>query len=151
MIQLQETKTSYPYGPMFVSDEDIVSIMKDSEIYNIEGIPVDRIAEGYPLRTETETRIYSWGTGDMKDVIIYSILVKNKSTDTLKDCWLAGVYDFDITLLSNALFGSSNDRCRFVNEDTTLNLGACWTDTTAGEGGHGFGYMGVAMLENTCS
>ena len=144
----KRNKTSYPLGPMFISDEDIVSIMKDTDLSKYGDGAVVRKSQGYPLGLEVESRIYSWGSNDLKDVLIQSILFKNKSKDTLKECWLGGFYEHDIAQFSNSLNGAGNDKCRFIDEDTLLNLAIGWTDTTYYDSGRGFGYIGICMLES---
>ena len=132
---------------MFVSDEDLVSIFKDTDLSRYDGGAVKRKADGYPLGLQVESRIYTWKNTDMKDFIILTYLIQNISNDTLLDCHLGGIYDVDITLLTNTK-GASNDRCRYFDEDTTLNLAVGWTETTEGEGGKGFGYIGLSLLES---
>lgn len=146
---IQRNTTNYPLGPLFVSDEDILSIFKDTDLSHFEGYQGvnTRQADGYPLGLQCESRIYSWSQADMKDVIIHSYLIENKSNDTIKNCWIAGVYDVDIGWIPDGIKGAMNDHVRFYNEDASLNLAVGWTDTTEWEAGKGFGYIGVSLLE----
>ncbi|MBE2189049.1 MAG: T9SS type A sorting domain-containing protein [Desulfobulbaceae bacterium] len=137
---------NYPEGPLFISEEDLITVFKDTDLRLYEG-GASRANMGYPLRMQFESHIYSWGQGDMHDVVIQYYVIENKSSETYKDCWFAGVYDPDIALSSNALNGASNDRVRYFEEED-LNLVVAWTDTSAGEGGHGFGYMGITLLQS---
>ena len=136
-----------PFGPLFVSDEDIVSTFKDTDLRFYEGGKANRLAQGYPLKVQVESSIYSWGNGDMHDIIIQSYVLENKSEDTYTDCWFAPVYDVDIAVKSSGSIGAINDRVKFYNEDSTLNLAVGWTGTDKGEEGKGFGYIGFSMLE----
>ncbi len=143
----QRNLSNYPMGPLFVSDEDIYSVFKDTDLSQYEGGVQRRKNEGYPLGLEVESRIYTWKQGDMKDVVILSCLVHNKSEDTLKECWFAGIYDVDITYKPNGHVGATNDRIKYFNDDSTLNLAVGWSDATKGDSGRGLGYIGVSMLE----
>jgi hypothetical protein len=140
----QRNTGSYPYGPMFVSDEDIVSTFKDTDTRYIEGSPQFR---SYPLRLQGESRIYSWGSNELKDIVLQSYLITNMSDDTLMNCWFAGVYDVDIAYAPNAAKGAGNDRTTFFSNDSTLELAVAWSEGNMGEFGKGFGYLGIAMLE----
>ncbi len=144
----------YPKGPMFISDEDFNSVMKDTYYSMIED---DSIREkyyrrGYPLRTEVEQRVYSWETGNMKDVIVVSYIIENKSEDTIYHCYVAHVSDADIghyndTLPKLTVKQAENDYARFYSEDSTLNMGYVWSAATNGDSGYGLGYMGLSLLE----
>lgn len=140
--------TDYPLGPMFVSDEDVVSVYKDSDVRYYDGAVVVRRPQGYPLGLQVESRIYSWGNGEMKDVVIMSYLMQNTSNDTLRNCWFAGVYDADIADSINLNKGASNDRFSYFSDDSSQNLVYGWTQTDAGELGKGLGYIGFSMLES---
>ena len=143
----KRNRADYPLGPMFVSDEDIVTVSKDTQLDRYDGGQSIRAGEGFPLRCQYETRIYTWGSGDMKDVVIISYLIQNKSTDTLHDCWFAPVYDADIALFTNSQNGATNDRFSYFADDSSQNLAYGWTETNQGELGNGFGYLGVSLLE----
>ncbi|MDT3737962.1 MAG: T9SS type A sorting domain-containing protein [Candidatus Kapabacteria bacterium] len=136
-----------PFGPLFVSDEDIVSTFKDTDLNFYEGGYQIRKERGYPLRVQVESSIYSWGEGDMHDIIIQSYVLENKSEDTYTDCWFTPVYDVDIALKSSGPFGASNDKMKFYECDTLLNLAVGWTNRDRGEEGKGFGYVGFSLLE----
>jgi hypothetical protein len=138
---------SYPYGPMFVSDEDIISTFKDTDLSRFEGGQQYRKSKGYPLGLQCESRIYSWDSDELKDIVLHSYLIKNVSNDTLMNCWFAGVYDADIAYGPNGPAGAGNDRTTFFGDDSTLELAVAWTNSDKGEAGKGFGYMGIAMLE----
>jgi hypothetical protein len=138
---------NYPEGPLFISDEDLITVFKDTDLRLYGGNLAQIVNMGYPLRMQFESHIYSWGPGDMHDVVIQYYVIENKSSETYKDCWFAGVYDPDITLSSNGIAGAGNDRVRYFEEED-LNLVVAWTDTSGGEGGHGFGYMGITLLQS---
>lgn len=142
-------KTSeYPDGPAFISGEDIFSTYKDTDLSRYEGGSAFRANQGYPLMLQFEEYIYSWGFGDYKDFIFLRYDIMNESTDTLYNCWLAPVMDVDLARAPNTHAGASNDRVRFYDEDSTLNLAAQWTNDTRGEKGYGFGYLGFNFLES---
>ena len=106
---------------------------------------------GYPLRLQCEERIYSWGYGTMKDFVIQSYTMQNKSNDTLWNCWLAPVLDIDIG--RKPTVNCTNDRVRFYDEDTSLNLAVGWSDASSvssGEQGDGLGYIGISACRNAC-
>ncbi len=140
--------TFYPKGPAFISGEDIFCTYKDTDLNEFDGGAGLRKSQGYPLRLQFEQMIYSWGFGDYKDFIFIKYEVINFSQDTLRECWLASVMDVDIARAPNLINGARNDRARFYEEDTTLNLGIQWTNTDQGEKGYGFGYLGFDFLES---
>lgn len=144
----KRTTNEYPKGPAFISGEDIFSTFKDTDLEYFEGGSAKRRAEGYPLRLQFENIIYSWGFGEYRDFIFHCYTMINMSKDSLKYCWLAPVMDVDIALTQNTSAGAANDRARFYNEDTTLNLALQWTGVDRGERGRGFGYLGLDFLES---
>ncbi|MCX7880678.1 MAG: hypothetical protein N2517_08450 [Ignavibacteria bacterium] len=144
----QRNTTLYPKGPAFISGEDIFATYKDTDLSRFEGGAGLRKSQGYPLRLQFEQMIYSWGFGDYKDFIFIKYEVINFSKDTLKECWMGSVQDIDIARAPNLINGARNDRARFYNEDTTLNLGIQWTNVDQGEKGFGFGYLGFDFLES---
>lgn len=137
---------SNPTGPLFVSDEDIFSTFKDTDLNYFEG-GQSRKEVGYPLGLQVESSIYTWNSEEMKDVVIISYIIENTSQDTLIDCWVGGVYDVDIGLASNGQYAAGNDYSRFYNEDPSKNLAVAWTASDRGEAGKGFGYIGISMIE----
>lgn len=144
----QRNTTTYPKGPAFISGEDIFDTYKDTDLNEFDGGAGLRRSQGYPLRLQFEQMIYSWGFGDYKDFIFIKYEIFNMSRDTLKECWIASVMDVDIARAPNTVGGAGNDRARFYEEDTTLNLGIQWTNTDQGEKGYGFGYLGFDFLES---
>jgi len=137
-----------PNGPAFISGEDIFATFKDTDLSRYDDGAGQRRNQGYPLRLQYEQMIYSWGFGDYKDFIFLKYEIANYSTDTLRECWMAPVMDIDIALAQNSQNGASNDRCRFYDEDETLNMALQWTEGTQGEQGQGFGYLGFDFLES---
>ena len=133
----QRTQEIYPDGPAMISDEDVVAVFKDTDLwaYETKGEP------GYPLGIQTEQQVLSWEDGRLKDVVIIRYRFINMSNDTLFDCYVAPVYDVDI--------GSpGNDRVRIlepVQSKDTLNLGVVWSEQSAGDSA--FGYFAIDMLE----
>jgi len=146
-VGMRNTNT-YPKGPAFISGEDIFATYKDTDLSRYEGGTAQRRQEGYPLRLQFEQMIYSWGFGDYRDIVFLAYNITNHSTDTLRECWLAPVMDVDMAISSNLSAGAANDRVKFYNTDTTLNLAFQWTNTDRGERGQGFGYLGYTFLES---
>ncbi|MFA6570626.1 MAG: hypothetical protein WCT77_05255 [Bacteroidota bacterium] len=140
------TTTNYSKGPAFISQEDIFATFKDTDLNYFEGGVGLRSAIGYPMKLQFEQIIYSWGFGDYKDFIFLKYEVVNKSTDTLKDCWVAPVMDVDIGLKPSPI--ANNDRVRFYSEEDSLNLCVQWTNSDGTDKGAGFGYVGFDFLES---
>lgn len=138
---------SYPYGPLMHSDEHIFSTYKSSDLEYFPGGEEENAALGFPIDIQVEESIYSWSEGDLKDVVVLSYTIKNQLDVELLDCWFAPVIDIDIALNTMSAKGALNDRVDYFVEDEELNLIYAWTETDQGELGHGFGYMGIAMLE----
>jgi hypothetical protein len=138
--------TSYPSGPAIYSDEDMFAIFKDTDLTRYDTTQKNYADRGYPLRTEIQQTVFSWGNESYKDMIIIMYKLINRSPDTLYKCYLAPVFDFDLARSSNAQQGATNDRLRYYNEEDTLNLAVMWTNTDQGEKNNRFGYAGVALL-----
>ncbi len=143
-------KTVYPKGPAFISEEDVFSVYKDTDLNYYEGGVTKRKADGYPLGFQIEQMVYSWGFGDYADFIFlkYMFIHPTNFKDTLFDCWMAAVQDVDIAPRTNPVGGAQNDRARFYAEEPGLNLAVQWTNSDRGEAGQGFGYLGFNFLES---
>lgn len=137
----------YPYGPMMHSDEHIFSTYKDTDLSLYEGGIAKRKSLGYPLTLQVEENTYTWESGEMKDVVIISYSITNYSDETYTECWFAPVIDCDIAIQPNTSFGAGNDRVNYYSDDN-LELVYAWTNPDRGEGGNGFGYLGLSMLES---
>lgn len=135
-----------PNGPLFVSDEDIVSTFKDTDMKYYEGGVSKRTEQGYPLKIQTTSSIYTWGSGELEDIMIINYLLENKSSDTLIDCWFGSINDIDIGIYDQQQ-QMINDRQRYFDKDSTAQLAVGWTNTDKGELGMGFGYIGFSLLE----
>ncbi|MEI6090953.1 MAG: T9SS type A sorting domain-containing protein [bacterium] len=135
-----------PFGPSILSGEDIVSVYKDTDLQFYED-GANRAAQGYPLRTEVESRIYTWGSDELKDVVVISFKLTNLSTDTLKDCWFGKIVDADLATYPFTPDAFKNDHIKYYSEDPSLNLLFAWTELTQGESPD-FGYMGCSLLES---
>lgn len=146
-VDLRNTD-NFPKGPAFISGEDIFSTFKDTDLEEYEdGEDIAR-SKGYPLMLQMEQMIYSWGFGEYRDFVFLKYEITNYSEDTLWNCWLAPVMDVDLGRQPITAFGAGNDRVRFYDEDTTLNLAVQWTNSDRGEFGYGFGYLGFDFLES---
>ncbi len=139
---------SNPKGPAFISEEDVFSTYKDTDLTYYDGGEDKRKQEGYPLGLQVNQTIYSWGSEDMKDMIIIRYEIENISDEVLYDCWFAPLFDVDIAREPNISIGAKNDRVKYYEADTTLNTCIAWTDTDGGEAGYGFGYIGFTLLES---
>ena len=142
------TTDNFKKGPAFISGEDIFSTYKDTDLNYYEGGMASRKERGYPLRLQVEQMIYSWGFGDYRDFIFIKYEITNYSKDTLWNCWLAPVMDVDIARAPATGYGAGNDKVKFYDCDTTLNLATQWSNTDRGEAGFGFGYLGFDFLES---
>ena len=143
----QRTVTDHSNGPAFISDEDMICQIKDTDISRYEGDRDLNQSRGFPLKMQYEESIYSWGIEKYKDMIIVMYNAINMSTDTLWDCWFSQIVDPDIVIKGNSdTTGMKNDQSKLYTTDNSLNLGITWSDTTAGEKGKGMGYVGVSLL-----
>ncbi|MBI5324672.1 MAG: T9SS type A sorting domain-containing protein [Ignavibacteriae bacterium] len=147
---LNRNRENYPYGPAIISDEDVFSTYKDTDLEWFDGGIEVRKPLGYPLRLQVEQRIYSWGNDSLKDVVIIYYNIINKSEDTLFDCWFSPIYDFDIGKIPAV--NASNDHSKYYNDDRTLNMAICWDDTlNVGEivnGIMGFSYLMTPAVDS---
>lgn len=148
----KESMPKYPdgqrKGPVFVSSEDIISVYKDTDLRNYEdGVEVAK-SKGYPMRLQFEQTVYSWAFGLYRNFIFLRYAIINKSNDTLRECWMAPAYDFDLANARNGQAGAGNDHVNYYSQDPTLNLAFQWSETNSGEKGRGFGYLGMDFLES---
>jgi hypothetical protein len=127
--------------PAFVSSEDIFCTFKDTDLSRYDGGASNRRNMGYPLGTQWEQTIFSF-----KDALIIKYKIINMSNDTLLDCWLAPLVDFDIASKLQPAAGSTNDRMTYYFPDRSLNMAVAWSESDKGEEGNGFGYAGLSMI-----
>ncbi|MDC1068150.1 hypothetical protein OAQ99_03205, partial [Candidatus Kapabacteria bacterium] len=142
------TSNEYPDGPAFISEEDIFATFKDTDLNFYDDGFGFRNAYGYPLYIQIEHMIYSWGFGQYKDFVFLKYDFINFSEDTLWNCWHAPIMDVDVARSPFTGFGARNDRVRWYDCDSSLNMAAQWTDPQNGERGFGFGYLGFDYLES---
>ncbi len=140
----ERNRATYPMGPAYVSDEDIFSTHKDTDLNFFEGGTTYRRNLGYPLGLQFEQTIFSWDDDEKKDMVIIYYKIKNLFQDTLRDSWIGLVYDTDLATLPNTMAGSSNDLMRFYDEDESLNMGITWSLADRGE--VDMGYMSASMI-----
>jgi len=143
-LVVEESKrnsSTYPGGPVFISDEDIISVYNDADISRMTDTTAREY--GYPLGIKYEQTLYTWKTGALADGFIVRVKAINTSKDTLRNCWVAPAYDFDLSV--RGINGATNDYARYFDEDTTLNLHVMWTGNTSNEKTHG--YVGMSLLE----
>lgn len=139
----QRNRATYSKGPAVISQEDIFSTYKDTDLGRYEIGKGLAQRQGYPLGIQVEQTIYSWGFGQYKDFIFLKYDIINRSSDTLFDCVMAPAMDMD-------LGAPANDHTSIAipnKADDTLNLGVQWSETT-GEGSKVFGYVGMDFLES---
>ncbi|MDW8074349.1 MAG: hypothetical protein RMK00_01050 [Bacteroidota bacterium] len=139
---------TFPKGPAFISQEDIFTVYKDTDLRVYEIGEDAAKAEGYPLRIQVEQTVYTWGFGEYANFYFIRYNIINRSTDTLYECWMAPAFDFDLAAAPNFAAGAGNDRVSYYFQDTTLNLAYQWTNTDRGERGRRFGYVGMTFLES---
>lgn len=144
----QRNVSTYPKGPAFISEEDIFSTFKDTDLRYYELGEIKSKERGYPMRLDIEQTIYSWGFGQYKNFIFLAYNIINRSEDTLRQCWMAPAMDMDIATASQSQAGAGNDRTRFYEAEPDLNLAIQWTNGDIGEAGKGFGYIGFDFLES---
>lgn len=144
---LKRTTQYYPNGPLYVSDEDIVSTFHDFDLDLYQGGKQAMSQKGYPLGLQVVSSIYTWDEESAKNIVVINYEITNASEDTLFNCYFGKVIDVDIYYSPNSIQGATNDRIRFFEEDNSLNLGVAWTDTDKGEAGKGFGYLGLSFIE----
>ena len=136
--------SSYPGGPVFLSDEDIFCTYKDSDLDYFEKKDVNRAEEGCPLGLQFEQTLYSWNELDIKNSVVIMYNIINTSDDILNNCWFATVADADVAIKTSSYKGASNDRVRYYHEDSGKNMVVFWSDTDYGE--DDFGYMGFSYI-----
>lgn len=139
--------SSYYSSPSFFSDEQIFSTYHDGIMELYLSLIDARIKEGYPIGLQFEQNIYTWKEGDLKDAMIISYKCINISKDTLFDCWFAPVVDFDLADINDPHEGATNDRAKYFEDNDGSDMVIAWTDTTKGEGGKKFGYLGMSLIE----
>lgn len=144
----KRNSSTYPKGPAFISQEDIFTIYKDTDLRAYELGEDAAKNEGYPLRLQFEQTVYTWGFGEYANFYFIRFNIINRSSDTLYECWMAPAFDFDLAYVLNAQSGAGNDRVSYYFSDTTLNLAYQWTNTDRGERGRRFGYVGMTFLES---
>lgn len=138
---------NYKSGHAILSNEDIISYYKDTDLRLNEDGHILASKQGYPLRIQTTERIYSWQYGLLRNTVLIVYEIQNRSTDTLFNCSFTKVTDFDLLVNGPNWKGYLNDYIRYYNEDPLLQLVVGWTGTDQGELGKGFGYAGVSLIE----
>lgn len=144
----QRNTSTFPKGPAFISQEDIFTVYKDTDLRAYELGEDAAKNEGYPLRIQVEQTVYTWGFGEYANFYFIRFNIINRSSDTLYECWMAPAFDFDLAYVLNMQGGAGNDRVSYYFQDTTLNLAYQWTNTDRGERGRRFGYVGMTFLES---
>jgi hypothetical protein len=74
------------YSPVYVSDEDMFCVFKDTDTradhnYAGKGGPSE------PIGLEIHHYVYSWGSGPLKDIVLFRYQVINKSGSYLDSCY----------------------------------------------------------------
>ena len=117
----ERNSINYPKGAAFISDEDFVTVFDDQNLDKYEGGADVRKKQGYPLNLRVMERVYSWSEDFLKDVVIIEQKVINIGNDTLFNCAMAPVFDFDFSMNINTGY-FFNDNYRYLSEDTSLKL-----------------------------
>jgi hypothetical protein len=133
-------KEMFPRGPAIISGEDVFTTYKDTDLNRYE-ISLTQVKQmGYPIGIQVEQTEYSWGFGDYANFMFVKYVIINRSSDTLRDCWMSPALDMDIGQ-------AGNDRTKIAIEnpdDDSLNLGVQWSETEP----YHYGYVGVDFLES---
>lgn len=143
--------------PAIISQEDIVNIYTDAD-YSQN--PEFKPNSGYPFYLNITEVIYSWSFGAYRDMIFLRHKVKNASTDTLYECYMAPAFDPDLGIGSNP---AGNDHNRYVDyADSTITKrvlkGTCFErdprrlnmalQYSEPEQGKEYGVIGFSFLES---
>lgn len=138
-------------GAVMMSDEDIVCSYTDNDLMRYEGGEETRKKQGYPLGLRFDDRIYSFGSGELERVVIFRKHITNTSRDTLFECAVSTMFDFDVLDILDTIRvswkESRNDFSRYFYEDPSLQLGFAYTALDQGEAGKNFGYIGITFTE----
>ncbi|MES2766260.1 MAG: hypothetical protein V4642_10345 [Bacteroidota bacterium] len=136
----------YPKGAAFVSNEDIISVFKDTDMYRYELSGHETTNLGLPLGIQYEQAVYSWNIGTpLQDVIVMRYTMINTSQDVLKDCYFAPALDADLAIQGNVSEGAQNDHVKYFSERPDLQTAIQWTDENKGE--KDFGVLAVSLIE----
>ncbi len=133
-------RETYSKGPAIISQEDIFSTFKDTDLGQYEIGKGLAQKQGYPLGIQVEQTIYSWGFGLYKDFVFLKYSIINMSSDTLYDCVMAPAMDMDIGEPANDHTKIAIER----KENDTLNMGVQWSEDET----RTFGYIGFDFLES---
>ncbi|NUN68074.1 MAG: hypothetical protein HUU02_00005, partial [Bacteroidetes bacterium] len=125
-----ELRSALP--PVYISQEDIFCIYKDTDI---RANPEYKQNSPYPLGIEVEQTVYSWNHHANKDLLAFRYMIRNRSNDDLKECYLAAVSDPDIGI-------ANNDRSGYYAKDTTLQLVYLFSEKENGYPG----VLGISFL-----
>jgi len=150
--------------PAMVSEEDIVNIYSDKDSTNN---PEFVKGTGYPFGIDIQEAIYTWSYGQYRDMIFVRYKVKNSSTDTLLDCWMAPAFDADLgtaggsydanSYVNDSIVNLASDptmasqlREPYRSDPTKLNMGYQYRNPTKDlVNGHQYGMVGFSFLEST--
>ena len=135
----------YPKGVAFFSDEMFHSRYHDNNLAHYERSIERNKKDGYPLYLQFDEKVFTWNTSPLRTSIIVQQSITNTSTDTLFDCYIAHIFDPDISL-SNNVKSLQNDNIRSMNFANMEGF-FVWTNTDQGEKGKKFGYLVVSHLE----
>ncbi len=125
-------------GPAFATcaDEEFAMRYHDN---NLDRYPMP-LAEaqslGYPLGLQFEQHVYGWASGELKDAVIIKYTIINASADTLFNCSVAQITDFDIG-------SAANDRTTYYKERPELRMSVSWSGSEDEE----FGTLISVLLE----
>ncbi len=137
---------NYPFGPVFISEEDVFTTYKDTDLDYYDGGSDVRNLQGYPLGLQIEQFIYSFGFSELSDILFIRYDIINTSEFELSNTWIGYLIDTDLGKEHLSQTGASNDITFYYKWDEDLNLAVAMTKTDKGELGEGFGYLGVSAL-----
>jgi hypothetical protein len=156
-------KNSHAALPAMVSEEDIVNLYTDEDVSNN---PEYQPNKGYPFGIDIQEVIYSWSFGRYRDMIFVRYKVKNSSTDTLFNSWMAPAFDPDLdnavdepsdanSYVNDSLVHAMADtasisqlREPYRSDPTKLNMAVQWRNVNQPPNGKQYGWLGVSLVES---
>ncbi|MDH4070856.1 MAG: hypothetical protein OEV30_10585, partial [Ignavibacteria bacterium] len=76
------------YEPVFVSDEDIFCVFKDTDTRADPWFDGDWSGRSAPIGAEVQLTVYSWEFGPARDIVLFTYELFNKSGYPLDSCYI---------------------------------------------------------------
>jgi len=125
-----------------MSDEDIVSIYKDTDKKVNTGAIINKNL--FPVGVDAQTRVYSFDNENQKNTIFLNWIFTNKKGGLIQSITLAPVFDIDITKTTNAFAGIDNDIVIFPKDTSYITFA---TKMEVYEEGESFGYISFKWIQ----